>query len=733
MEDPNDAILNEFLERIKEIEQKNDLLRENIKKKKEEIIKFDKEKEIPKKEEKKEEKKDEVTINKKLPTDEEEEIEAKKAFHNYQSIKFNRIEIEKNAIEYIIEYTTQEQYSSLYIMGDFTKWALTKMEKTKDKFIYKVILLKGFKYYYSFQAGAEIIIDYNNIYEENPITFQIQNCIDLTQNNKDITFNCEKDMKILEIAQKNYFLSNIDINEDEFIFLTKLKNRGELIKQIYGENRNKYNKIVSSINLYYDELNKNVGMYNINNIAYKLRGKFINKILVQNHFDDKKNYNILYYRIKDLSENYIFLCEKLYDNNHIKINRDYYTHNAFYNSINPNQISFLPLNPESNLFHLLSFAESQKILEEYNKDNNNIIKAYFKTLFNLKNPVTNNIVNNNLQYVDFYLNRNIFLVKPRKVEPERINLDDYDFYYSYNRITKVKNKNEQIDVKFIAIDESLEKNKRPNRLEIFYGIKNNKMILIHCHVLDKDLRNSKMVIKEINKGTDTHILKKSEEYIKNNELLLLVQESIPIKLYYKGKKVKANMVRIEENKIYILNTLNMDNIYNKMYVKVTNFENKLNYDLIEQCNEFSYSFDNIQNIQNGVDVQVIFDNQKNYVTEPMMFSVTPCLLKSLSFYEENALKKKLPNNFNENDKIKKYFDIKQKFEDLKKNNGNKIDQMNQEERDKLIMELDEYSKSMEEILEYFEMNEIWDNYDEAANISSNIIDYIDYIDSFGYK
>ena len=241
MEDPNDTILNEFLERIKEIERRNDILRENIKKKKEEIKKYNNEKFISNKEEKK----DEINEIKKLPTDEEEELEAKKAFYSYQSIRLNQVQIYKNVVEYLIEFNPQELYNTLYIMGDFTKWELTQMKKTKDKFTYKVILLKGFKYYYSFQAGAEIIIDYNNLYEENPRTFQIQNFIDLTENNKEIVFDFKNDMNLLQMVQKNYFLANINLNEDEFIFLTKLKKRGELIKQISKESKEKYYNIFS--------------------------------------------------------------------------------------------------------------------------------------------------------------------------------------------------------------------------------------------------------------------------------------------------------------------------------------------------------------------------------------------------------------------------------------------------------------------------------------------------------
>ena len=718
MEDPQDSILNEFLEKIKVLERKNEVLRERVLKKNEDLIKLDNEKMVSKIEEKK----DEIIIPKKLPTDEEEEIQAKKSLQNFKNIKSNRLQIENNAIEYIIEFNTQEQFNSLYIMGDFTNWELAQMEKNEGRFTYKIILFKGFKYYYTFQAGDDIIFDYNNIYEENPRTLQIQNYIDLCQKNNEVFFDFKNHINLLKEAEKNYFLSKLNIKDEEFMFLTTLKNRADLIKKLTKENREKYSKISSSINFYFDELYYSIGSQGLGNKINNFKVYFKNKILVQNNFKEKKISDLIYYRIHDLTQDFIFLCEKLYDDNHIKINSDYYTHNIFYNYIPPNQISLSPIKPESKLYHLLSLEESQKFLENYIKDDKTIIKAYFKTLLNLKNPNLTELI-----FDDYYLSRNIFLVKPKKIEPEGINMDDYDFYYSYNKITKVRNKKERIDVQFIVIDESVEKSKRPNRLEIYYGIKDKKMHLIHCHVLDKDLRNIKMVIKEIEKNIDPHTLKKSEEYIKNNELLLIVQESVPIKLYFKGKKVKMNAIKIEENKVYFLRSPNIDSFFNNMYVKVTNFDKKLNYDLIEQCNEFSYSLDNIPNIQNGVDVQVVFDNQKNYVSEEMMLSVTPCLLKTITIYEENIFRQKMPNiiiNSN-NDKIKQYMDIKQKYFNIKDNNTDKIDKLTQEEKDKLISELNEYTQSLEKLLEYFEENELWDNIDEAANLAADIIYFID--------
>ena len=715
MEDQQESILNELLERIKNLEKNNEKIKEDINKKKAEIEKYNAKLLKPKKEDKI----DKIILTKKLPSEKEEEIEVKNAFENFKNLKLNKTLIESKVIEYIIEYTTEERFKNLYIMGDFTKWEMTPMEKNKGIFTYKVILLKGYKYYYSFQAGDEIIIDYNNLYEENPITFQFQNVIDLTDNNKEVFFDYKKDMNLLISYQKKYFTYKLNIDEDEYMFITKIKNRHKILKDINKEKIEKYNSIYEPIMSYFDNLSKNINSDDSCNKLDKFKIYFKNKILVKNK-ENNIGSNLNYFSIIDISNDYIFLCQKLYDDNHIKIDMAYYTHKVFYNSIQPKEISTLPITPESKQYHLLSLVDSQLIFEQYTLDNTSRIKAYFKTLSNLKNE---NINKDNKLFNDYYLSKNIFLVKPKKIEPKEVNMDDYDFYYSYNKITKVKNKKEQIDVKYIIIDESKEKNKIPDRFEIYYGIKDEKFYLIHCHVLDKDLRNIKMIIKEINKTEDPHIYKKNEEYIKNNNLLLLIQDFSPFKLYYQGKKVKMKSIQIEENKIYILNSPYMDSIYNKMYVKVINFYKKLNFEFIEQCNEFSYSFDNIKNIQNGVDIQIVFDCEQNYVSEPMMLSATPCLLKNISSYEEMALKQNMP--LNNSEEMKKYFQIFQKIKELRKINFN--DKLTKEEKDKLINDLKEYNKSMEEILKYMENNEMWNTMEEAANISADILDFINTI------
>ena len=324
----------------------------------------------------------------------------------------------------------------------------------------------------------------------------------------------------------------------------------------------------------------------------------------------------------------------------------------------------------------------------------------------------------------------MIIVTPQKLEPEGINMDDYEFYYSLNRITKVKNKKEGSEVMCIIIDESVEKSKIPTSYEIYYNILNGKINIIHCHVLAKELRNIKMIIKEINKDEDPHIYKNNEEYIKNNQLLLIIKELDILKLYYKGKKIKMKKIKIEENKLYLLQSSNPDSIFNKMYVTTQKFTDKIKYDLIEQCNEYTYSLDNLQN---GVDVQVTFDNQQNYVLEQMMLSVSPCLLKIITAYNEHLLKQKLPKKEEDNKNIfnnmmsemEKYYIIAQKMVELRKyKNQENINKLTQDEKNKLNKELNEYKNEMQNIMLYIETNEMWENLDEASSISNEIDELI---------
>ena len=206
------------------------------------------------------------------------------------------------------------------------------------------------------------------------------------------------------------------------------------------------------------------------------------------------------------------------------------------------------------------------------------------------------------------------------------------------------------------------------------------------------------------------------------------------------------VVKIEENKLYLLQSPNPDSFFNRMYVTVENFSEKLKYDLIEQCNQFTYGLDN--NLLNGVDVKVSFNSEKEFVTEKVMLAASPCLLKRVTSYEEYTLYQRNPkaekdkekeknkdnidknknnseefNSFNYMAEIAQFFTIVQKMGELRKyKNKENIDKLKPDEKNKIFKELDQYSKSMIIIMEFIQANEMWENLDEATNITSEIND-----------
>ena len=736
MEDDQD-LLNELLERINNAEKRNEDLRKDIKNKQNELKRLDDnalEEEKNKENEKKNNEK-----KTKIPTIEEDKKLSERFLHEYKNMKFNSYEIEGSSTEYTIEYITQEQHSTLYIMGDFTNWELMPMKKNKDIFSYSVVLMKGFKYYYSFQSGDQLIIDYNNLYEQNPKNFQIQNFIDLAKDGKPSQpFDFEKDMNILKLAQKNYFLVKLDADDDEIAFLDKFKRHIISGKEIKENKRIEHDIIVNSIYNFYDAQFKKITPYENYAKLNNLKAYFKNRILAHN--SESKEFKCRYfYKIVELTENNELQCLKLYDNNNIKIEHKYYSEMSNYYTFRLEIISAAPIDDNSKLYHLLPKEESTKILTDYNNDKENILKAYFKTLINLKNFAMTEPVNPLIQdpqrindvmmggYRGFYRSYGNILVNPTRVEPERIKMTDYEFLYSMNRINRVKNKKEGSFVQFEAIDMAAEKAKKPFRFKLYYSMNNKKLNIIHCHVIDKDLRTIKISMKEIEKDVDPHTLKKNEDYIKNNELLLLVKEQIPIKLYYKGKKVKTEFIKIEENKLYILDSPKIDSIFNKMYVQVNKMEEQLLYNLTEKCNEFPYSLGGLGNLQDGVDVQVTYDNNKHYIVEPMMLAVSPCLLRRVSEYDEALLKKNKIKDITSNKNITQmdtYIKVKKNMDEYRKYNKEEIGKMDQKQKDDILLKLNQDKESMVGVLTYIEQMEMWEELEDGANISAEIEDLI---------
>jgi hypothetical protein len=95
------------------------------------------------------------------------------------------------------------------------------MNKYKDIFSYNVVLIKGFKYYFSFTArDEENILDYDQDHEINPRNGQTSNFIDIKNSEgnssevKSIPFNYKKEINVLSEARIQFTKSKMnDKNE----------------------------------------------------------------------------------------------------------------------------------------------------------------------------------------------------------------------------------------------------------------------------------------------------------------------------------------------------------------------------------------------------------------------------------------------------------------------------------------------------------------------------------------
>ena len=161
-------------------------------------------------------------------------------------------EIEVKPVKSVsISYIPNEDLRILYIMGDFTNWELVEMKKELSNiFTFNILLLTGFKYFYSFFYDDQPIVDFGNLFEENPNNSQINNVIYLAnEENKFDIYEHNKNKKVLDLSRKHFFKRQIG-NEDDVKLIEEsiaqsinLKSKSE---KIHMKKNDKLNRIKKS-------------------------------------------------------------------------------------------------------------------------------------------------------------------------------------------------------------------------------------------------------------------------------------------------------------------------------------------------------------------------------------------------------------------------------------------------------------------------------------------------------
>ena len=764
-----DAFDDLFL-KIQNLEEKNNQLRKKIKEK--EKLKKESKIQISENKNEKNNKIHKITL--------EDDRKAAKIFEN--ELKFlnnNYYQITENLVEKTIEFKPNKQYGSIYISGDFNGWQPELMQKNELGFLYQVVLIKGFKYYYTLISYENNVLDENNPYEENPSNLQLQNYIDLHQkdNDKTTNFDYKEDLNILKASQRNFLL--LKINEDEndnSIFLEKFKRH--VIHSKNKENNDNNQKSLYNIKLYYDTNLKEIEVIENNSNYKKLKSYFNNRILVQNSPIMK---DVQYqYRILTISEeNNSFICMRLYDHNQIKLNIGYYSDLNNCWKIPFSDIVLTKITKRDKLYHLLTSKESKKIINDYNNDTEDIITAYFNDLEEF---------NKNSRFKKYKKINNIEdLVKPKKIEPDDVEMNDYEYHFLNNEIVKIRNKDDNSYIEFKIIEENKkekvnsnkvdnitnivekkeeikqenlinnkkdkikqnEKNKENNIIEnkpkkelikkkenkpiqfvVYYTISiNNKIIILHCHILDRIFRYKKMKIKEISDNVDPHILKKDKIYINSNELLLITNSSGPIKLYFKGKKVQMKSILIDRKKLYRVNSFNKyKSTVHEVIVSINPIKDniKLSNEILEKCQETIY---NGKEILNGIDVKVEYNESFG---DNMNLALYPCLLNEISEEEEKALKNQPKKELKKEKKsyeMQKFELIEKEMNKYRKYTKEIIKKMNRSEKEDIAITLDDYKSTMDMICNYVQEKELWDLIEKVSSITNEIENLLNLIDN----
>ena len=753
--------INKLLLKIEQSEEKNRNLRKSIEEKEKQIKADTASKNKNYKKEIKE------SSDYKTITLEEDRKAAKRFENELKFLNINSLQITENLVEKKITFKPNKQYGAIYILGDFNGWEPDLMQKNEKGFSYKVVLIKGFKFYYSLQTTEETIIDYNNPYEENKNNSQLQNYINLYQNENEETsnFDFKNDLNILKTAQRNFLLLKINDEIDNTIFLEKFQRH--IINSQNNSNMKKNENLTNEIKSYYDDYLNKVNYFEKKKLD-KFKLYFNNRILLQNSPIMK---GVQYqYKILSISEdNNSFICMRLYDHNQIKLNSEYYTNKDFCWKIPLSEIVSTPISKRDKLYHLLSLKESQKISDEYNNDIENIIIAYFDDLEEL---------NKNNRFKKYRKTTNVSeLVKPKRVEPNDVDMNDYEYYYLNNQIINIKNKDDNSYIEFKIVEENKKsrqnneqikieenkikeikkdintnkkeekkqndnieikpkkeiiknKEKKPAQYLVYYTFsETNKVVILHCHILDKTFKYKKIKIKEIKDNEDPHILKRDKLYINSSELLLINKSSGPIKLYFKGKKVQMETKLIDINKLYRLKSVkHYESTFHDVVISIIPIKEpiKLNNELLEKCQETLY---NGKEILNGIDTKIEYNESFGDDTK---LAVHPCLLVELTQEEEIALKNKPKKEVKKEKKsyeLQKLDLIEKEMNKYRKYTIDIIKKMKRSEKEDIAITLDDYKSTMDMICNYVQEKEMWDLLEKVSLITNEIEDLLNIIDN----
>ena len=412
-------------------------------------------------------------------------------------------------------------------------------------------------------------------------------------------------------------LKNPKFDEKELLNFFKLVNDEK--KRISGERQKNLDMIEKKINpkkeidpkfnALADEFDK------------KFRGRIINRKNI--------NYLIKYFDRKDKT----IKAMMLYDSNGIKVDERIHDRLKMYSSIDVKELF-------ENTY-ILSKEESGSIMKDYIKDNKHYIKIYYQMQYDKRNRIDKDLI-------------------PYKIEPNYIDINQYNLSIQSNSIKEVENKENRC---FVIFDSVLIGDGKSTT-----GLVSSSSIKVYTTLYSKDILNILHIhlndtSQEIT--VDSEFLEKDEDILNHKVFTLdamgkrltykfLFKDYKLIKIYYSMSNDYIDEPPFEEIRITPNNYVRIQNGEYKNYIgQVKEFPigmlARKDKDLGELQRMSSSGFQkegycpdrHLEELPGFVSVKILFMTNAEQIKEPINISLPVCFLIPLTPEEQIKFEKKI--------------------------------------------------------------------------------------------
>jgi hypothetical protein len=341
------------------------------------------------------------------------------------------------------------------------------------------------------------------------------------------------------------------------------------------------------------------------------------------------NYLIKYFDRKDKT----IKAMLLYDSNGIKVNDKIHDKLRLYNSIDVKDIF-------ENAY-ILTKEESGEIMKDYAKDNKHYIKIYYQMQYDKRRPINKELV-------------------PYKIEPNYIDINQYNLSIQTDSIREVENKENRCFVLFNAVLIGDGKSTT--------GLVSSSSIKVYTTLYSKDILNILHIhlndtSQEIT--VDSEFLEKDEDILKHKEFKLdamgkrltykfLFKDYKLIKVYYSVSNDYIDEPPFEEIRITPNNYVRIQKGEYKNYIgQVKQFPigmlARKDKDLGELQRMSSSGFQkegycpdrHLEELPGFVSVEILFMNNSQPIKDPINVSLPVCFLIPLLPEEQVKLEKQI--------------------------------------------------------------------------------------------